>query len=176
MAFGKRLRFFRNRKRLTQKQVGETVGFMGKTSEVRMAQYETEARTPKDSLIQKLADLYGVSPQAIKIPDIDTEIGLMHTLFALEDMYGFRISNIEGSVCLRPPIMGSKAITISKMFDQWYEQSQKVRSGEITKEEYDSWRYNYSLSDTPGITSKIMSQELSDYIVQTLREEETQSD
>ena len=89
MAFGKRLRFFRTRKGLTQKQVGEAAGFKGNTSEVRMAQYETEARTPKEPLIRQLSEMYGVSPRAIKVPDIDSELGLMHTLFALEDMYGF---------------------------------------------------------------------------------------
>ena len=97
MAFGKRLRFFRTRKGLTQKQVGEAAGFKGNTSEVRMAQYETEARTPKEPLIQQLSEMYGVSPRAIKVPDIDSELGLMHTLFALEDMYGFRIANIDGA-------------------------------------------------------------------------------
>lgn len=44
---GKRIRLFRSRKGLKQKELGEMVGFMGKTSDVRIAQYETEARTPK---------------------------------------------------------------------------------------------------------------------------------
>ena len=42
MAIGKRIRFFRNRKGMTQKQLGEILGFLGKTSDVRMAQYESE--------------------------------------------------------------------------------------------------------------------------------------
>jgi hypothetical protein len=29
------------------------------------------------------------------------------------------------------------------MFHDWQEQSAKLESGEITKEEYDHWRYNY---------------------------------
>ena len=49
MAIGKRIRFFRNRKGMTQKQLGEILGFLGKTSDVRMAQYESEARTPRIS-------------------------------------------------------------------------------------------------------------------------------
>ena len=47
MAFGKRIKFFRNRKGMKQKELGELLGFLGKTSDVRVAQYETEARTPK---------------------------------------------------------------------------------------------------------------------------------
>ena len=151
MAFGKRLRFFRTRKGLTQKQVGEAAGFKGNTSEVRMAQYETEARTPKEPLIRQLSEMYGVSPRAIKVPDIDSELGLMHTLFALEDMYGFRIANIDGALCLRPANTGSVSITMFDLFSKWYEQAEKVHKGEITKEEYDSWRYNFSEADLPGI-------------------------
>ena len=29
------------------------------------------------------------------------------------------------------------------MFHAWQEQAEKLKSGEITQEEYDQWRYNY---------------------------------
>ena len=58
MAIGKRIRFFRNRKGMTQKQLGEVLGFLGKTSDVRMAQYETEARTPKHDLVKEMANIF----------------------------------------------------------------------------------------------------------------------
>mgnify|MGYP000128594004 CR=1 FL=1 len=96
MAIGKRIRFFRNRKGMTQKQLGEILGFLGKTSDVRMAQYESEARTPKQDLVKEMANIFDVSPQAITVPEIDSYIGLMHTLFALEDMYGLKIGEIDG--------------------------------------------------------------------------------
>ena len=85
MAIGKRIKFFRNRKGMTQKQLGERLGFLGKTSDVRMAQYESEARIPKHDLVKEMAHLFDVSTYALTIPNIDTYIGLMHTLFALED-------------------------------------------------------------------------------------------
>ena len=101
MAIGKRIRFFRNRKGMTQKQLGEILGFLGKTSDVRMAQYETEARTPKHDLVKEMAGIFDISTHALTVPDIDTYIGLMHTLFALEDMYGLKIGEIDGEICLR---------------------------------------------------------------------------
>lgn len=70
MALGQRIKFFRNRKGMTQKQLGEILGFLGKTSDVRMAQYETEARTPKHDLIKEIAGLLDVSTHAITVPDI----------------------------------------------------------------------------------------------------------
>ena len=98
---GKRIRLFRTRKGLKQKELGEMVGFMGKTSDVRIAQYETEARTPKDDLIKQLADIFGVTTRAITVPNIDSYLGLMHTFFALEDEYGFQIStDKDGRPCI----------------------------------------------------------------------------
>ena len=101
MAFGKRNKFFRNRKGMKQKELGELLGFLGKTSDVRVAQYETEARTPKADLVKEMAQIFCVSTRAINVPNIDSYLGLMHTLFALEDMYGIRIGEIDGELCLR---------------------------------------------------------------------------
>ena len=91
MAIGQRIKFFRNRKGLTQKQFGEKLGFLGKTSDVRITQYESEVRVPKADLVKEMSDLLDVAPRALTVPDIDTQLGLMHTLFAIEDMYGLKI-------------------------------------------------------------------------------------
>ena len=144
MAFGKRIKFFRNRKGMKQKELGKLLGFLGKTSDVRVAQYETEARTPKIELVKEIAHIFDVSPRAINVPNIDSYLGLMHTLFALEDMYGIKIGEIDGELCLR--LDKSKGTTYLSMFDMfhaWQEQAEKLKSGEITQEEYDQWRYNY---------------------------------
>ena len=83
MAIGERIRFFRNMKGITQKYLGMVVGFPERSADVRMAQYETEARTPKHDLVKEMANIFDVSTHALTVPDIDTYIGLMHTLFAL---------------------------------------------------------------------------------------------
>ena len=102
MAIGQRIKFFRNRKGMTQKQLGEQLGFKGKTSDVRMAQYESEARVPKIDLVKQMSQIFDVNTHALTVPDIDTHIGLMHTLFALEDMYGLKVRNVDGHphICL----------------------------------------------------------------------------
>ena len=102
MAIGQRIKYFRNRKGMTQKQLGEQLGFMGKTSDVRMAQYESEARVPKIDLVKQMSQIFDINTHALTVPDIDTHIGLMHTLFALEDMYGLKVKNVDGQphLCL----------------------------------------------------------------------------
>ena len=90
MAIGKRIKHIRNLRGLTQKELGAAIGFEGKTADVRIAQYESETRVPKDKLLAEIAKVLDVSPDALDVPDIDSYIGVMHTLFALEDMYGLK--------------------------------------------------------------------------------------
>ena len=173
MAIGKRIRFFRNRKGMTQKQLGEILGFLGKTYDVRMAQYESEARTPKQDLVKEMAHIRDVSPRAITVPEIDSYIGLMHTLFALEDMYGLKVGEINGEVCLR--LDKSAGTTFSTMFEMlhaWREQATRLEQGEITKEEYDQWRYKYPELDTSNHWRKVVpTKELSDYLIEALKKD-----
>ncbi|MBE6017915.1 MAG: helix-turn-helix transcriptional regulator [Lachnospiraceae bacterium] len=149
MAFGKRIRLFRTRKRLLQKQLGELLGFQGKTTEVRIAQYENESRTPKEDLVKQMASVLDVSPYAINVPEIDTYVGLMHTLFALEDMYGFKAGVIDGEYCIRLDREHSCYLAMFDMVKIWADMAQKVHDEKITKDDYDSWRYNYP-ANTPG--------------------------
>ena len=76
------------------------VGFDERTADVRMAQYESGTRTPKEKLIADLANALEVSPNALDVPEVDSFVGLMHTLFALEDLYGLKINSIDGELCL----------------------------------------------------------------------------
>lgn len=76
---------FYNMRGMTQKFLDMQVGFLEKSTDVRLAQYETETRIPKADLNPPLADTLDLSPQVLAVPDIDSYIGLMHTLFAPED-------------------------------------------------------------------------------------------
>ena len=75
---------------------------------MRLAQYETGSRTPKADLTAALAEVLDVSPHALSVPDIDSYVGLMHTLFTLEDNYGLKISKIGGEVCLTVDVRKNK--------------------------------------------------------------------
>ena len=144
MAIGERIRFFRNLCGMTQKYLGQVVGFPEKTADIRMAQYESGSRTPKTDLTNKLAEVFDILPQALSVPDIDSYIGLMHTLFTLEDLYGFRIDKLDDELCIRlDKGMGTNYLTMFDMFSASQEQAEKLKNGEITREEYDHWRYNY---------------------------------
>ena len=146
MAIGERIKRFLTRKKLTQRELGVAVGLSVHTADVRMAQYESGTRTPKADLTEKLAGVLGVSPHAISVPDIDSYVGLMHTLFTLEDLYGFEIVNRDGEINLRLDPTSRTFLNLIDDFRAWHEQAELTRKEEITKEDYDNWRYNFPKS------------------------------
>jgi transcriptional regulator with XRE-family HTH domain len=129
---------------MTQKQLGIAIGFRESTADVRIAQYETGTRTPKAEVTATLAHVLGVSPLALTVPDTDNYFGLMHTLFALEDLYGLQITELDGECCIRLNREHPEFFTMRDMFLAWKEQAQKLKSGEISEEYYNHWRYTYS--------------------------------
>lgn len=165
MAIGERIRFIRNLRGMTQKWLGTAIGFPEKAADVRMAQYESGSRTPKENVVKSLANVLGVSPLALTVPDIDSNFGLMHTFFTLEDRYGIKVSLEDNEATLR--FVNTKMLNpdLLQMIFSWAEEAEKYNAGEISKEEYDKWRYNYpSYANLKGFV-KVPSQELSDLFV-----------
>ena len=112
MAIGERIHFFRKMRGMIQKYLGMLMGFPGRSVDVRMAQYETGSRTSKTDLTRALAAFH---PMLWLVPDIDTDIGFMHPLFALEGLRGLTIGKLDGEVCLR--LDKSKGTTRLSMFE-----------------------------------------------------------
>ena len=64
------------------------------------------------------------------------------------------------------------ASSVDEMLRAWMAQADKLKNGEISKEEYDEWRYKYPELDTYQKRAKVPSQELSDYLVKELTKKE----
>ncbi|WP_370750430.1 helix-turn-helix domain-containing protein [Eubacterium sp.] len=140
MAIGERIRTFRKRKGLTQKELGVQLGFNESTADIRMAQYEAEKRVPKDDLIETLSSILEVSPAAINVPDIDTHVGIMQLLFTLEDIYAISVRQEGSHITLD---LGAIHDALGYEAKSWAKMKSKLDAGEISKKEYDNWRYNY---------------------------------
>jgi len=141
MAIGERIRHIRGLRGLTLKFLGKAAGFPEKTADIRMSQYEKGTRTPKEDLTQRLAEVLEVSPRALAVPDIDTPEGLMHTLFALEDLYGLTIGEFEGRTCLY--LNREAPEWFREALSTWKKEGKMFHNDEITRDEYNTWRYNY---------------------------------
>ena len=98
---GERIGFFRRLHNYTQKELGKLLGFSDKTCDVRVAQYESGDRVPKEEMLKKIAAIFGISPYALNIPNIRTWASRMHIFFAMEDKYGAEIKKIDDEYYLR---------------------------------------------------------------------------
>ena len=136
MAIGERIRFLRNLHGATQKWLGIKLGYSEKTAETRVGQYEIGVRTPKDDMIKDIAKIFGVSPQVIKLPDIDNYDALLHTLFAIEDIYGLTINMLDDEFCLTLNRDNPSYFPTYNMFRIWNKIVRKNRNVEIAKKNF----------------------------------------
>ena len=167
ISMAERIQHFRTLRGMTQKYFGMLIGFPEKSADVRVAQYETDNRTPKADLTRKMARVLDISPEALTVPDIDSYDGLMHTLFALEDRYGLKIIDMDGSPCLRfNPHHSRHAFRMIERLLEWKEQAYKLEKEEITREEYDNWRYCYPHNDIPHLRKDYLLQDLGEILSQ----------
>ena len=160
MSIGERIRYIRNLRGMTQKELGKAIGFDDRTADIRIAQYESGTRTPKANYVEAIAYESGtrtpkanyveaiakalnVKTYALNVPETDTYLGLIHTLFALEDTYGIKINSIDGELCLTLDKHNKNYITMFEMLNDWRNQAEKLKNDEISEDEYDDWKYNY---------------------------------
>jgi transcriptional regulator with XRE-family HTH domain len=144
MAISERIKYLRKLRGMTQKQLGKASGFAEKDAGIRLAQYESGKRKPKTKVTADIAAALEVSPLALNLPDIGSAVGLMHTLFAAEDLYGIKADSINGELCLTLNIAASAVDTsFPDMLKTWQQKAARLENGEITRQEYDAWRYNY---------------------------------
>ena len=86
--------------------------------------------------------------------------------------YKQKVTVEEKVSCLR--LDKSKGTTYLQMFDilhAWREEAGKLERGEISKEEYDRWRYRYPEFDTGEIRAKVPSLELSNALIKSMKSE-----
>ena len=94
----------------------------------------------------------------------------MHTLFTLEDRYGLRVDESDGDVCLRVNLRESQeAAELHRMLYEWQAAANALQKGEITREAYDQWRYNFPAGDTSRRWVKVPSQALMDDLAADLQ-------
>lgn len=137
MNIGKRLRNIRNHRNLTQQALGEKLGIDEKSAGVRVIQYEKGLRTPRKEYVEKFSKVLNVMPEAINVPTINDSTGLMHLLFALEEFFDLRITELDNKVCLT---FGKE---VEPLLSEWYEKNKSFQNGDISENEYKDWQYNY---------------------------------
>ena len=68
ITLGRKLKHLRQKNHLTQKELGMAVGFPDSCADVRIAQYESDIRTPKEDLMKLIASTLGVPVELFTVP------------------------------------------------------------------------------------------------------------
>ena len=68
ITFGRKLKHLRQKNHLTQKELGIAVGFPDSCADVRIAQYESDVRTPKEDLMKIFASTLCVPVELFTVP------------------------------------------------------------------------------------------------------------
>ena len=104
-------------------------------------------------------------------PTLTATSDLCTPYLPLKIFYGLTVSEADGEVCLKVnKDKGKDAAELLKMLCAWKEQADKLSSEEISREEYDRWRYYYPKYDTTQLWAKVPSQELSDALVDAFKD------
>lgn len=139
MKIGDKIKKFRTAHGLSQKQLA----IMSGMSEPAIRNYELGNRQPNEKQLQKIADILEISPFALSDPDIESYHGLMHTLFALEDMYQIKPIEIDNQTFLTVENKNPIPSDVIGRLREWNRELTALKNGEITQEEYDLWRHSY---------------------------------
>lgn len=138
---GQRIRYFRSRRGLTQRELGLLMGFSQSTAEVRMNQYETGVRSMKLDKLEKLAEILKVDKAALCVPEMDEMTDIMQLLFAMEDYGLVNIVKEKEEYLLRLDMQRAGFADGEKLLAQWQAKRELVAQGKISEAEYDEWRY-----------------------------------
>ena len=136
------------RVRENYRRFSRAVGFDEKSADIRIAQYESNTRTPKEELLRKIAEVLDVNYRSLYEPTLYAAEDIMYTLFELDEHYpGTRIYEVTDTT---DPDFPEKHMAVSfryrlldEFLQEWQLRKKQLSSGEITKEEYQEWKLNW---------------------------------
>lgn len=162
MLIGERIKRIRSFRGLTQSEFGIALGFDAKNAAVRVAQYESNYRAPKEDMINQMADILNANPAMIRSYSDISEDSIFISLFWLEEEKGYDVMNLTqlSDVYLEDEMVNtydetktlSTLAPVSLFFNdekmntnihQWYLQKQKLASDEISEDEYFEWKITW---------------------------------
>ena len=145
MAVGDRIKRVRNMRGLTQKELGIALGFDENTADVRIAQYESGTRTPKEDALKKVAEILDVNYRALYEPTLYAAEDVMYTLFELDEHYGIRILDAveEEGYSKKVPSVNFNSNILDSFMKEWQQRKKDLADGVISKAEYAEWKVNW---------------------------------
>lgn len=149
MTIGDRIKKARNMRGLTQKELGIAIGFGELTADVRMAQYETGTRVPKEKVLFDISKVLNVSLEYLSTPALVTAKDILLALMGMEiDNYNettfgeIEYNNKYGEPMKHTGIYFNRA-DLESPLAEWAKVKKELDEGTISLEEYEEWKTNW---------------------------------
>lgn len=157
MTIGEKIKYARNLRGFTQKELGLKLGFDEKSADVRIAQYESGTRTPKANLLSEIANLLDVNISFLKNPSLENTETFIHLLFDLEQestkhhTNNFSIISVSDELGNPQPAIQFHNHLLNEFLSEWQLRRKELNEKIITEEEYAEWMMNFpATSDNCG--------------------------
>ncbi len=159
-SIGGKIKRIREHLGLSQKQVGVRCGYPESSADVRIRQYESNQKIPRQDAMEKLCSALNIDEDSLFDADLNKKTRAYHALFDMEDFHGLHPVKVNGKYYLEfsgQDITGRdiQRFENNDFLKQWAEAREKYSpkpedDDETKKEkrkEYDIWRYQYPRND-----------------------------
>lgn len=162
MTQGKRIRFIREFRNMTQKELGLACGFSESSADVRIRQYESNQKSPKHDTLRLIADVLHVNIHALENYDDSDATTILEMLFWLETFNLLELFKLEET---REPqknwtIKGTynepncfqysspigiivKYNLVNEFMQEWYTRYVEYQKNIITEKQYINWKLHW---------------------------------
>jgi len=138
MTMGLRIKAARLHRGLTQQELGLQIGLSESTAAVRIAQYESSARRPKEDLKVRFSEVLNMNSRYFYLPDEFAVEDIVLLLLELDEGLQIEIVPLYSKSRTRACIHFDCAAIDNFLID-WVKQKRAFASGVITKQEYTDW-------------------------------------
>lgn len=130
VSFNDKLKYLRHYRKMTQKELGLKIGFSENSAGVRIAQYESGTRMPKQDMIDRIADALNIPNGVFCIPFFDDIKILLEQIPRWEKLFGkdFKLLTLV------------KNKTAKTIYD-WLSFYPKYFEDNYSNEDYEKWIY-----------------------------------
>lgn len=171
-SMGGKIKKFREMRGWSQKVLGQKCGFSESSADVRIGQYEKNAKVPRERVVKSLAAALNIDEYALFDADMSLERVMYHALFEMEDYHGLHpVYGPDGySLRFDGSTIGSKALSFMRcqeFLEQWYNMRQKcLCSDSDNAEKKDALAMEYAIwrSEYPTNVMKESAEEFQDRI------------
>ena len=188
-SIGGKIKRIREHLGLTQKQLGLRCGFSENTADVRIRQYESNKKVPREKALKTLCYALEIEEHALFDADLLPKNAMYHALFDIEDFHGLHPVQIDGRYYLEfsgHVMIGDRELSPfenDEFLKKWAAKREECfpsseddapEEDEETKREkrkqYDLWRYGYPLNNAEEASERIRMLQKRDQLTKELEE------